>query len=46
MDRLTVKATPEGRLNYTFDPAGHVASIASSNPNGASMAYTYDSLTG
>jgi RHS repeat-associated protein len=44
MDRLTAKATPEGTLNYTYDAAGHVASIASSNTNGASMSYTYDNL--
>jgi RHS repeat-associated protein len=44
MDRLTAKATPEGTLNYTYDAAGHVASIASSNTNGASMSYTYDDL--
>jgi RHS repeat-associated protein len=44
MDRLTSKATPEGTLSYTYDAAGHVASIISSNTNGASMAYTYDSL--
>ena len=44
MDRLTAKATPEGILNYTFDAAGHVASIASNHVNGASMSYTYDSL--
>jgi RHS repeat-associated protein len=44
MDRLTAKATPEGTLNYTFNAIGKVANIASSNVNGASMAYTYDSL--
>jgi RHS repeat-associated protein len=44
MDRLTAKATPEGTLNYTYDAAGHVASIASSNANGASMSYAYDDL--
>jgi RHS repeat-associated protein len=44
MDRLTSKATPEGTLNYSYDAAGHVASIASSNPNGASVSYTYDNL--
>ena len=44
MDRLTSKATPEGTLSYTYDGAGNVASIASSNANGASMSYTYDSL--
>ncbi len=31
-------------MNYTYDAAGHVASITSSNANGASMAYTYDDL--
>jgi len=38
------KATPEGTLSYTYDAAGHVASIQSSNANGASAAYTYDDL--
>jgi YD repeat-containing protein len=37
--------TPEGTLNYTYDLAGNVASIASSSVHGASMAYTYDSLS-
>jgi len=36
--------TAGGRPNYTYDAAGHVASIASSNPNGASVSYTYDDL--
>lgn len=44
MDRITSKVTPEGTLNYTYDAAGHVASISSSNANGASMSYTYDDL--
>ncbi len=44
MDRLSSKATPEGTLNYSYDAAGHVQSIASSHVNGASMSYTYDSL--
>jgi RHS repeat-associated protein len=44
MDRLTSKQTPEGTLSYTYDAAGNLASIASSNANGASMSYTYDSL--
>jgi RHS repeat-associated protein len=44
LDRLTTKATPEGTLNYTYDVAGHVETIVSSNPNGASVAYTYDDL--
>jgi RHS repeat-associated protein len=44
LDQLTAKATPEGTLNYTYDAVGNVASMASSNTNGASVAYTYDSL--
>jgi len=44
MDRLITKATPEGTLSYTYDAAGHVASISSSNANGASISYTYDTL--
>lgn len=43
-DRLTSKATPAGTLSYTYDATGNVASIASSNANGASMSYTWDSL--
>jgi RHS repeat-associated protein len=34
----------ESTFSYTHDAAGHVASIASSNANGASVAYTYDDL--
>jgi RHS repeat-associated protein len=44
LDRLTSKATPEGTLSYTYDAAGHVASITSSNSNGASASYSYDEL--
>ena len=33
MDRLTSKQTPEGTLSYSYDAAGHVASISSSNAN-------------
>lgn len=44
MDRLTSKATPEGTLNYTYDAAGHVASVSSSNTNGVSVSYAYDDL--
>jgi RHS repeat-associated protein len=43
-DRLAAKATPQGTLSYTYDPAGNVASMQSSNVNGVSVAYTYDSL--
>ena len=41
---LFPKATPEGTLSYTYDAAGQVASIQSSNANGASVAYSYDDL--
>src|SRR6516164_7107219 len=44
MDRLTQKQTPEGTLNYTYDAAGHLASMTSSHTNGVSVSYTYDSL--
>jgi RHS repeat-associated protein len=44
LDRLTSKATPQGTLSYTYDAAGNVASMTSSNPNGISVAYTYDQL--
>jgi RHS repeat-associated protein len=43
-DRLEWKLTPFGQLNYTYDNAGDVQSIASSNTNGASMTYGYDHL--
>jgi YD repeat-containing protein len=44
MDRLITKATPEGTLNYTYDAAGHLASMTSSHTNGVSVSYTYDTL--
>ncbi len=44
LGRLISKQTPEGTLNYTYDAVGRVTSIASSNPNGASVSYTYDDL--
>ena len=44
LDRLTSKATQHGTLSYTYDAAGNVASMTSSNPNGISVAYTYDQL--
>jgi RHS repeat-associated protein len=43
-DRLISKATPQGTLTYTYDAAGNVASMQSSNTNGVSVAYTYDNL--
>ncbi|MGA2435412.1 MAG: hypothetical protein ABSG25_09005, partial [Bryobacteraceae bacterium] len=44
LDRLTAKQTPEGTLGYTYDLAGNVATMVSSNPNGVSVVYTYDQL--
>ncbi len=43
-DRLQTKATPQGTLTYTYDTADNVASMTSSNANGVSVGYTYDSL--
>lgn len=42
-DRLISKATPQGTLSYTYDGANNVLSITSSNTNGASLSYSYDS---
>jgi RHS repeat-associated protein len=42
LDRLATKVTPEGTLSYTYYPTGKVETIASSNPNGVSAAYTWD----
>jgi len=44
LDRLIIKVTPQGTLNYTYDTVGNVASMSSSNANGVSVAYTYDTL--
>lgn len=41
-DRLITKATPEGALSYTYDGAGNVRSLISSNANGANVSYNYD----
>lgn len=43
-DRLKTKSTPQGTLSYSYDAAGNVASMVSSNTNGLSVAYTYDNL--
>jgi RHS repeat-associated protein len=43
-DRLSQKQTPQGTLTYTYDAAGNVASMRSSNTNGIYVEYTYDSL--
>ena len=44
MDRLVTRATPEGALTYTYDGAGKLASMISSNTNGVNVSYTWDSL--
>ncbi|HKO42296.1 MAG TPA: PKD domain-containing protein [Pyrinomonadaceae bacterium] len=43
-DRLAGKQTPFGTLSYTYDEAGNVSSLRSSNANGTSIDYSYDSL--
>jgi RHS repeat-associated protein len=40
--RLLTKATPQGSLTYTYDAAGHLASMRSSNLDGVSVNYSYD----
>lgn len=41
-DRLASKTTPQGTLSYTYDGAGNVLNVTSSNASGALMNYTYD----
>lgn len=43
-DRLTQKATPEGTISYTYDGAGNLTSMRSSNTGGTSVTYKYDQL--
>jgi len=43
-NRLTSKATPFGTLSYTYDAAGDVLSITSSNTHGIADVYAYDAL--
>jgi RHS repeat-associated protein len=42
-DRLSSKVTPEGTLNYTYDPAGNLATMSSADGN-VSVSYTWDPL--
>jgi RHS repeat-associated protein len=42
--QLLTKAAPQGTLAYTWDAAGNLLSIRSSNANGTSVNYAYDSL--
>ena len=43
-DRLLSKATPQGTLTYTYDLAGNLNSIRSSNTNGTSVNHAFDAL--
>ena len=43
-DRLKQKVTPEGTLTYTYDLAGDLATVRSSNAGGTSVDYSYDAL--
>jgi RHS repeat-associated protein len=43
-NRLTSKVTPFGTLSYTYDAAGDLLTLKSSNTGGASDTYTYDQL--
>jgi RHS repeat-associated protein len=43
-DRLLSKATPQGTLTYTYDLAGNLTSIRSSNTNGTTVNYAFDVL--
>ena len=42
--REDAAASPFGTLTYTYDGAGNIASLKSSNEGGASMSYGYDQL--
>jgi RHS repeat-associated protein len=42
--RLLTKAAPQGTLTYSWDAAGNLLSIRSSNANGTSVTYAYDAL--
>jgi RHS repeat-associated protein/uncharacterized repeat protein (TIGR01451 family) len=41
-DRLLAKQTPQGALTYTYDAAGNLLTVRSSNAEGVSINYTYD----
>ncbi|MDQ3907492.1 MAG: DUF6531 domain-containing protein, partial [Acidobacteriota bacterium] len=43
-NRLLSRATPNGTLTYTYDDAGNLKTVRSSNANGASVDYGYDLL--
>jgi YD repeat-containing protein len=41
-DRMLTKAAPAGTVTYTYDSSGNLASLRSSNANGASVEYGWD----
>jgi YD repeat-containing protein len=43
-NRLSSKQTPFGTLSYTYNEAGGLLTTRSSNANGASVDYSYDTL--
>lgn len=43
-NRLESRQTPFGTLSYTYDDAGNLSTLRSSNANGVSVDYTYDEL--
>lgn len=43
-DRLLQKVTPVGTLSYTYDAAGNLLTIRSTNLGGTSVNYAYDAL--
>jgi YD repeat-containing protein len=43
-NRLTSKHTPFGTLSYTYNEAGSLVTTRSSNVNGVSVDYSYDTL--
>lgn len=44
LNRVISKATQEGTITYTYDEAGDVKTVRSSNVNGVSNDYAYDQL--
>jgi len=43
-DRLLSKSTPEGTLTYTYEQAGNLSTIRSSNSGGSTADYIFDAL--
>lgn len=43
-NRLSSKATPQGTLSYTYDNGSNLKTVRSSNANGVSLDYNYDTL--